>query len=129
MSDWILIVDDDPLNLKVACRLLGRYHFRIDTCMSGKECVYKVKSEEQYDMIFLDPVMPEMDGLSTLRIMRKLEDYHIKVPPVVALTANAFSSARNYYLSEGFDEYLSKPINLVELDIIINKYFANKKSE
>lgn len=120
----VLIVDDDELNLNVASRILSRYKFQIDTCTNAQDCIYRVKSEENYDMIFIDPIMPVMDGVQLLHVLKKLNDYDI--PPIVALTANAYSTARNYYLGEGFDEYLSKPVNFVELDSIINKYFLNK---
>lgn len=116
-----LIVDDNKLNLKVASRLLGKYKFKIDTASSGEECVYKVKEGNHYDIIFLDHMMPDLDGIKTLHIIKKLEDYD--VPPVVALTANAITGMKEMYLKEGFDEYLSKPINISELNKIINKYF------
>ena len=117
----MLIVDDNKLNIKVASRLLGKYNFQIDTAISGKECIYKVKEGNNYDMIFLDHMMPEMDGIETMHILRKLDGYNM--PPIVALTANAITGMKEMYLKEGFDEYLSKPINIAELDKLINKYF------
>ena len=75
-------------------------------------------------MIFLDHMMPEMDGIEVVHILRKLEDYNI--PPIIALTANAITGARDMYLKEGFDEYLSKPINLAELNQIIKRYFGQR---
>lgn len=124
-SYTILIVDDNKLNIKVASRLLNAYKFNIITASSGKECIYKVKEGTYFDMIFLDHMMPEMDGIETLHILRKLEGYDI--PPIVALTANAITGMKEMYLKEGFDEYLSKPINISELDKLINKYFGNDK--
>ena len=97
------------------------YKFNIDTTSSGKECIYKIKKGEVYDIIFMDHMMPEMDGIETMHILKKLDDY--KVPPIVALTANAITGMKEMYLKEGFDDYLSKPINVSELDKIINKYF------
>ena len=117
----ILIVDDNKLNIKVASRLLEVYKFKIDTATGGKECIYKVKEGNHYDMIFLDHMMPEIDGIKTLHILKKLEGYDI--PPIVALTANAITGMKEMYLKEGFDEYLSKPINVAELNKLINKYF------
>ena len=117
----VLIVDDNKLNIKVASRLLGTYKFNIDTSTTGKDCIYKVKEGKKYDMIFLDHMMPEMDGIETLHILRKLDGYSL--PPIVALTANAITGMKEMYLKEGFDEYLSKPINITELDKLINKYF------
>ena len=72
-------------------------------------------------MIFLDHMMPEIDGIKKLHILKKLEGYDI--PPIVALTANAITGMKEMYLKEGFDEYLSKPINVAELNKLINKYF------
>lgn len=117
----ILIVDDNKLNIKVASRLLGAYKFNIDTAFNGKDCIYKIKEGKKYDMIFLDHMMPEMDGIRTLQILKKLDGY--KLPPVVALTANAITGMKEMYLKEGFDEYLSKPINIAELNKLIIKYF------
>lgn len=117
----VLIVDDNKLNIKVASRLLEPYKFMIDTVTNGKDCINKVKAGNKYDIIFLDHMMPEMDGIKTLEILKKLEDYTL--PPVVALTANAITGMKEMYLSAGFDEYLSKPINMAELNKLINKYF------
>ena len=72
-------------------------------------------------MIFIDHMMPEMDGIEVMHILRKLDDYNI--PPLIALTANAITGMKEMYLKEGFDEYLSKPINVSELNKIIEKYF------
>lgn len=118
----VLIVDDNKLNIKVATRLLEPYNFEVDTAMSGKDCIYKIKEGTNYDIIFLDHMMPEMDGIEVLHVLRKLDDYNI--PPVVALTANAITGMKEMYLKEGFDEYLSKPINVSELNKIIEKYFG-----
>ena len=116
----VLIVDDNKLNIKVATRLLEQYKFEIETVTSGKECIYKIKEGNNYDIIFLDHMMPGMDGIEVVHILRKLEGY--KLPYIVALTANAITGMRQMYLNEGFDEYLSKPINISELNKIINKY-------
>lgn len=117
-----LIVDDNKLNIKVATRLLGPYNFDVDTVSSGKDCIYKIKEGTNYDIIFLDHMMPEMDGIEVLHVLRKLDGYNI--PPVVALTANAITGMKEMYLKEGFDEYLSKPINVSELNKLIKKYFG-----
>ena len=117
----IMIVDDNKLNLKVAERILKAYKFNIELVTNGKDCIYKVKEGKKYDMIFLDHMMPGMDGIEVIHILKKLVDYDI--PPIVALTANAITGMKEMYLREGFDEYLSKPINISELNKIINKYF------
>ena len=117
----VLIVDDNLLNIKVAEKLLGRYNFQIDHCTNGKDCVYKIKTGTKYDIIFMDHMMPEMDGIETLHTIQKLDMFEI--PPVVALTANAITGMKEMYLEEGFDDYISKPINIKELDKLILKYF------
>ncbi len=117
----VLIVDDNKLNLKVAEKILTPYKFSITTLNGGRECVDNIKEGNKYAMIFLDHMMPELDGIEVLHILEKLDSYDI--PPVVALTANAITGMKEMYLNEGFDEYLAKPINISELDKIINKYF------
>ena len=119
-----LVVDDSRLNLKVAERLLKKYNFNVDVAQSGKDCIYKYKYGNHYDIIFLDHMMPEMDGIETVRILRRLDDY--ETPPIIALTANAMNGMEEKYLSEGFDYYLPMPINTQELDKIIHKFFENK---
>jgi len=117
----VLIVDDNLLNIKVAKRLLENYKFQVESVTSGKECVDKIKEEEKYDAIFMDHMMPEMDGIETLHVLKKLDGYTL--PPIIALTANAIAGMKEMYLNEGFDDYLAKPINTHELDRIINKFF------
>ena len=117
----VLIVDDNMLNIKVAKRLLEKYKFQIDSVTSGKACVDKIKEEEKFDAIFMDHMMPELDGIETLHILKKLDGYTI--PPIIALTANAIAGMKEMYLNEGFDDYLSKPINVNELDRVVNKVF------
>ena len=119
-----LVVDDSQLNLKVSERLLKKYNFKVDTANSGKDCIYKFKYGNHYDIIFLDHMMPGMDGIETIRILRRLDDYEI--PPIIALTANVMNGMGEKYLAEGFDGYLPMPIDTVELDKIIHKFFDGK---
>ena len=121
----VLIVDDNDINIKLASRLLSQYKFKISTAKSGNMCLDLVKNNK-YDMIFLDHMMPEMDGITTMRLL-KASGYTI--PPVVALTANSYDGIREKYISEGFSDYLSKPINFKDLNKIITKYFSNKMGE
>ena len=120
-----LIVDDDTLDIKVTTRLIEKYKFQITVITSSLECIDRIKQEEQFDILFLDHKMPELDGMETMKVIKGLEGY--KIPRIVALTANAVAGAREYYLKEGFDEYLSKPIDTQELDKIIAKFFKNKQ--
>ena len=101
--------------------MLEKYKFNITTITSTSDCIDRIKQDEKYDLIFLDHKMPEIDGMQTMKILKKLDSYEI--PPIVALTANAVAGAREIYLNEGFDYYLSKPIDVDELDFIIKKTF------
>ena len=115
----ILIVDDNKINIKLASRLLEGYKVTIDSAESGNECIEKVKTTN-YDLIFLDHMMPGMDGVSTLKAL-KTSGY--KIPPVIALTANSYAGIKDKYLDEGFDDYLAKPINYKDLNKLMHKFF------
>ena len=115
----VLIVDDNILNIKVAQRLLKPYNLDIDTSLSGLECLDKVRSGNQYDLILLDDMMPKMSGVETLNKLKEINGYSI---PTVALTANAITGMREKYLNDGFDDYLGKPIERNELDRVLKKY-------
>lgn len=122
----ILIVDDNELNIKVASVLLKKYHFNIDSCTSGIECIAKIKNNEKYDIIFLDDMMPRLSGRDTLKRLKEMPDFNI---PVIALTANAITGMKQEYLSCGFDDYLSKPIEKLELERVIKKYVNKMNSK
>ena len=102
----VLVVDDNMLNIKVAARALSGLDFEIDQALSGKECLDKINNGEKYDVILLDIMMPEMSGETTFNELKKIEGFNI---PVVALTADAVSGAKEKYLEEGFDGYIAKP--------------------
>ena len=121
----LLIVDDTRMNLTVVCSLLKQTRVRIDTAMSGKEALEKVR-EMRYDIIFLDHMMPEMDGLETLQAMRELTDSKNEGVPVIALTANAVSGAREMYLAAGFVDYLSKPVSGSKLEKLLLEYLPKE---
>lgn len=111
----LLVVDDVKANLIVMKGLLKETEVRVDVAESGKECI-KLCQKNNYDIIFLDHMMPDMDGLDTLKVL-KSEDFGLSSGTVIiALTANAIAGAREEYLELGFDGYLSKPINAVELE-------------
>lgn len=120
----ILIVDDNILNLKVAQRILSDYKFNITCLQSGAEAIEKIKGGARYDLIFLDHMMPLMDGIQTLKTLKNLEG--VKIPPVIALTANAMVGMKEFYLKEGFDGYISKPINREELQVLLNNIFCKR---
>ena len=115
-SKKILIVDDNKLNLKVASRLIEKYKCEIETIESGFECLDKIKAGEHFDLILMDDMMPEMGGVETFHKLKEIDNFNI---PVIALTANAISGMREKYLAEGFNDYLSKPIDKAELNKVL----------
>ena len=122
----ILVVDDTPINLTVVKGLLKYTKIQIDTAESGRDTLEMVK-EKQYDMIFIDHRMPDMDGLETLAALKTLEGNLSKDAPCIALTANAGAGARDEYLAAGFNDYLSKPVNGELLEDMIKEYLPKEK--
>ena len=126
----ILVVDDINTNLKVAQGLLLPYKVHTDLCKSGAEAIRSVKSG-RYDLVFMDHKMPEMDGVEATHHIRGLagEDPYYKNLPIVALTANAVSGTREFFLENGFDDFLSKPIDTVKLNLILEKWIPVSKQK
>ena len=121
----VLVVDDVEMNIKVFCGLLKRTEIHVDSALSGAVALEMVK-KKAYDMIFLDHRMPEMDGIETLQRMHAME--HVcKGKPVIALTANAISGAREEYIAAGFTDYLAKPIDSHKLEQMLKKYLPPEK--
>ena len=131
-SARFLVVDDIPANLVVAEGLLSPYRAKIDTCSSGAGAIEFIKAQS-YDIVFMDHMMPEMDGIETVRHIRSWENGQNgdRGPPnnvpIVALTANAVSGMREMFLGEGFNDYLTKPIDTVRLSEVINQWVAPEK--
>ncbi|MBR4545755.1 MAG: response regulator [Oscillibacter sp.] len=121
----VLVVDDNGMNLKVAKGLLKRSGIVPDMADSGEKCL-EMTARKRYDLIFLDHMMPGMDGLETLRALREREDLP-ESTAIVALTANAVAGAREEYLRAGFRDYLSKPIEVDELEQILARYLPEDK--
>lgn len=121
----ILIVDDNKINIKLTTRLLEGYKATIDSATSGNECIEKVKNNK-YDLIFLDHMMPELDGIATLNIL-KSSGYDI--PPVIALTANSYTGIKEKYLEEGFNDYLAKPLNYKDLNKLMHQIFDTENNK
>jgi len=117
----VLVVDDNAINRKVFINLLKNTSLDIDEAESGLECISLVK-KNVYNLIFMDHMMPEMDGIETFHIIRTMEDNISKDAKVIMLTANAVSGARETYLAEGFDDFIPKPIVPAELEEMIKKY-------
>jgi CheY-like chemotaxis protein/HPt (histidine-containing phosphotransfer) domain-containing protein len=119
----VLIVDDMETNVYVAKGLMLPYKLSIDTATSGLAAIEKIKAGAVYDIIFMDHMMPEMDGIMTTKILRKLGYTH----SIVALTANAMVGQAEMFLANGFDDFISKPIDIRQLNATLNKLIRNKQ--
>lgn len=122
----ILIVDDNAVNRRVLSNLLKETQIQIDEASCGEECLEIVR-KKSYDLIFLDHMMPDMDGIAVLHKMREWGEYPCKATPVVALTANAVTGAREMYLREGFENFLSKPVNPEKMEKMIMEMLPKEK--
>lgn len=119
----ILIVDDNKLNIKVAKRTLSRLNFSsFDECYNGKECLDKISSGEQYDLILMDIMMPVMSGEKTMDRLNEIEGFNT---PVIALTADAVVGSKEKYLKKGFIDYISKPFTKKEIETVLDKIFKS----
>ncbi len=116
----VLTVDDEEMNLVVAKGLLGSYGIQVDTCLSGKEAIERCM-DTPYDMVFLDHMMPGFDGVETLKRIREVNNGMYEERPVIALTANTISGAREMFRNEGFTEFIPKPIERAVLERVLRK--------
>jgi len=119
----VLIVDDVDTNLFVAEGLMKLYGLNIDIVSSGIACIEKIKNGKEYDIVFMDHMMPEMDGIEATKQLRNLG--YIK--PIVALTANAIAGQAELFLQNGFDDFISKPINIRQLNAVLNRFIRDKQ--
>lgn len=127
----VLVVDDIQTNLDVAKGYMSVYGLHVDCVLSGEEAFDKIKKQEViYDCIFMDHMMPQMDGIETLRRIRnEIGTDYAKTIPIIAFTANASTGSREMFLKNGFDDFMSKPIDSQRLDKLLNKYIKEKQSE
>ena len=114
----ILLVDDVKINLQVISMLLKQTEVQVDTATSGAECLSKYEAEH-YDLILLDHMMPEMDGMETLKRIKETDRYMVDETPVIALTANAILGAEKIYLDTGFNGFLTKPVKGQDLEATV----------
>ena len=117
----ILVVDDNHTNLKVAEAILTKYGANVLTAMSGKDGL-RILKDNDVDLVFLDYMMPEMNGIDTLENIRMMPGTQFSTLPVIALTANVVSGAREMFLDAGFDDFLAKPISIDRMERILRKY-------
>lgn len=122
----ILVVDDNAINRKVVDAMLITYDLQPDDSDSGKDAIEKVKQKD-YDIIFMDHMMPEMDGIEATKIIREECDKKGRQPIIIALTANALRGAREMYLENGFDDFLSKPFERKQLSKLLERWIPKEK--
>ena len=124
----VLIVDDISTNLRVAKELMNPYNMTIHTCLSGTEAVELIR-QNRYDLVFMDHMMPGMDGIEATAQIRKLEygDGFYQNLPIIALTANAVSGQREFFLQNGINDFLAKPIDIQKLDDILKRWVPEAK--
>jgi signal transduction histidine kinase/FixJ family two-component response regulator/HPt (histidine-containing phosphotransfer) domain-containing protein len=127
----VLVVDDLETNLDVMKGLLMPYGLGVDTATTGKEAIERIRSGEvRYDLVFMDHMMPEMDGIEAVRTIRdEIGTEYARTVPVIALTANAIAGNREMFLACGFNDYISKPIDINRLDMVLNQWIRDKQSE
>lgn len=122
----ILLVDDNRVNRRVFCGLLKQTQVKITDVGSGRECLDHIR-QKHYDLIFLDHMMPEMDGMETIQKMKEMGDNLCQNTPVIMLTANAIVGAKEQYLEAGFDDFLAKPIDQTKLERLVMHWMPQEK--
>ena len=126
----VLIVDDVVTNLEVAKGLMKPYNMQIDCVTSGREAIDAISSEKvHYTAVFMDHMMPGMDGIEATRLIRGIGTEYAKNVPIIALTANAIAGNESMFLNNGFQAFISKPIEITRLDTVIRQWVRNKDQE
>jgi CheY-like chemotaxis protein/HPt (histidine-containing phosphotransfer) domain-containing protein len=123
----VLVVDDNEFNLRVAEGMLSLFKINTKTAFSGKKAIDMIKKNE-FDLVFMDHMMPEMDGIETVGIIRRL-GFQYENLPIIALTANAIQGAKEMFLSNGFNGFISKPIEIQELNEVLREWLPPWKIE
>lgn len=124
----VLVVDDNKINRKVVIKMLKEYKFILDEAENGYDAIELVK-QNKYDLIFMDHMMPELDGVETTHILREEYPERIDLTPIIALTANAFVGVKEEYLQNGFQDFLSKPFERWQIHRLLEKWVPNEKRE
>ncbi len=122
----VLVVDDIPANLDVAAGLMRKYNMKVDCVISGQAAIDRIRSESpRYDAIFMDHMMPEMDGIEATQVIRKIDTQYARNIPIIALTANAITGTEKMFFDNGFQDFLSKPVDIIQLDSILKKWVCH----
>ena len=123
----VLVIDDNEANLMVAKGLMGQYKVEVVTGTSGKQALEILSADKRFDVIFVDHMMPEMDGVELVKIIREKPDAYYKDVPIVALTANAIKGVSDMFLSNGFSDYMTKPIDIKVLGRVMRLWIPKEK--
>jgi CheY-like chemotaxis protein len=126
----VLVVDDMQTNLDVAAGLLRKYKIQVDCVTNGPEAVERIRGgSPAYNAIFMDHMMPGMDGIESADTIRSIDSEYARKIPIIALTANAIQGTENMFYEHGFQAFISKPIDIMELDSVIRKWVRNETME
>jgi CheY-like chemotaxis protein len=126
----VLVVDDFPTNLDVAAGMLRKYKMQVDCVLSGQEAVDAIAAGKPvYNAIFMDHMMPGMDGVEAAKLIRALGSEYAQNLPIIALTANAVAGSEQMFLENGFDAFLAKPFNVMNLDSVVQKWVRDRTKE
>lgn len=117
----ILLVDDNPMNIRIEKELLSDFQFHIDCAVNGAEAIEMLKSV-RYDLVFMDYMMPIMDGIEATKVIRAIDDPYYQALPIVALTANAIPEAQKKFRQAGMNDFLSKPVQIIEVSRVLRRW-------
>jgi CheY-like chemotaxis protein len=124
----VLVVDDFPTNLDVSAGMLRKYKMKVDCILTGQDAVNRIAAGTPvYNAVFMDHMMPVMDGIEATALIRGLDTEYAKNVPIIALTANAVAGNEQMFLANGFSAFLSKPINLMALDAVLHKWVKDRE--
>lgn len=124
----ILVVDDNYMNLQVATGIMEPYQMQIDCAESGKKAI-KLVQEKAYDLVFMDHMMPDLDGEETMKIIRKLNSFNCQTMPIIVLTANASAGAHEMFIEMGFQDFIPKPLEIRTLHTLLYKWLKPENTE
>ncbi|MCL2158278.1 MAG: response regulator, partial [Oscillospiraceae bacterium] len=124
----LLVVDDIDINLMIASEVLGEYGGTVDTATSGAESIEMIK-ENDYDMVFMDHMMPGLDGVDVTKIVRALPGEKYKSLPIIALTANVVGDVRDLFIESGMNDFLAKPLDHAEIERVFREWLPKEKLE
>jgi signal transduction histidine kinase/HPt (histidine-containing phosphotransfer) domain-containing protein len=126
----VLLVDDVPANLEIGRGMLKPYRMRVDVATNGRRAIELVREGEiRYQAIFMDHMMPDLDGVETVRQIRAIDSEYARTVPIIALTANAVTGTRRLFLDNGFQDFLSKPVDLAKLDVVLMRWVRDPELE